>query len=87
MQIEVKWQGNEVIVTCTEVKRKWLIGPSYTIVRKFRGSGTVWHDAESGIRQNTFTEKKLNEIYKKAKWAQDNFIQTFLRGSVATNEN
>lgn len=37
---------------------------------KYRGSGTVWHNAETGQRTSTPMESVLSDIYTKHKWKE-----------------
>ena len=39
--------------------------------RTFRGSGTVWHDAETGKRANTDIEAALSDVATKHRWDQE----------------
>lgn len=61
----VEWlDGSETIITIAEKPWPW----SKRELRRYRGSGTVWHDAETGKRQPTHKEAWLSEIWTKAKW-------------------
>lgn len=62
----VEWlQGDEAIITTTV----WgLLGRRSV---RFRGSCTVWHDAETGRRASTLMEARLSDAWTKALWERD----------------
>ena len=56
--VSIKWlKYDNAIITTTK--------------RRYRGSCTVWHDADTGRRQDTFTESWLADLWTKARWDRD----------------
>ena len=59
------------LITVTTPDRKWFyfwFVPE--TVRRYRGSGTVWYDADTGRRQNTGMESFLCDVWTKHKWTK-----------------
>ena len=62
---------DEAIITVRWGRRFlfWKLEPE---VKQYRGSSTIWRDAQTGKRQNTATEAQLCDAWTKARWqAQD----------------
>lgn len=57
--------SDEAIIT---LKWRRLLGLIPPVERSYRGSGTIWHDAETGERQPIHIERLLSDIWTKAKW-------------------
>jgi hypothetical protein len=67
--IEVEQKGRDAIITVKRTRRRFfLFGPMVLTVRRYRGSCTVWHDAETGRRMPTHTELWLSDIWTKWRW-------------------
>ncbi len=58
-------KGDEAIITI-RWQRWW--GLAKPKVRRYRGEGTVWYDADTGRRQPTHIERMLSDIWTKARW-------------------
>ena len=65
----VQWlDGDEAIITIS-VAGFFLGLPR---PKRYRGSCTVWHDAETGARAGSGREARLADIWTKAKWERAN---------------
>lgn len=82
MRIEFKSDHEEAIITLIE--RRWF-KPLRKV--KWRGSCTVWHNAETGSRASTHIETRLYDIWTKARWsmATQNGIGSFENGEIKMN--
>lgn len=63
MKVEFTGRHDEAVITY--VKRRWF-RPDKNV--SWRGSCTVWHNAETGKRAPTYTEGWLCDIWTKARW-------------------
>ena len=64
--------SHEWIITVITTKRSWFgLGMEYTTIKRYRGSSTVWRDADTGQRQGVFTESRLADICAKARWDEE----------------
>lgn len=61
----VEWIGSDAIIT---IHWSTWFGFGKPKVKRYRGSSTVWHDAETGKRQPTHIEGYLSDIWTKATW-------------------
>lgn len=52
--------NDEQEITLTHTSGFWWWKRS--VSRTYRGSGTVWHDVQTGARPGTLTEARLSEI-------------------------
>jgi hypothetical protein len=74
--ISIEWlELDECILTVEHTNTMFpllfsLFGSEPT-THRYRGSGTVWHDAETGKRQGVFTEGMLCDIWTKEMWKKE----------------
>lgn len=66
----VRSGSDEAIVTMRW--RRWW-GLAKPEIKKYRGCGTVWFDAETGKRQPTHIEMKINAVWNQAKWENEHY--------------
>lgn len=61
----IEWVGSDAIIT---IHHSTWFGFGKPKVMRYRGSGTVWRNAETGERCGTFFEGYLSDVWANGKW-------------------
>lgn len=61
----IESMGRDTIIIVTE--KTWF-GFGKEVTRQYRGSGTVWRDAQTGQRCSTWAESILADVWTKHRW-------------------